>query len=149
MRGHDIRHTERKSDHALEMVDSDEEMQQSLDLSRENRKLNKGKTLAGTDSEENLREALAMSLQDMKFNRGKALQRQLLSAPSSCLAELQRQNNLSVEDMARTISRRAADRSKAQPSSSERKEPEHAGYYDDDTDKDLDRAIAMSLRDME
>lgn len=50
-----------------DIEDSDEELQQALDLSREAKRI-KGKTLAGTDSEEDLREALALSLQDMKLN---------------------------------------------------------------------------------
>lgn len=130
-----------------DIEDSDEELQQGLGLGRE-AKSNKGKTLAGTDSEEDLGEALALSLQDMKPNEGKGLQRQL-SAPSSSLADLQKKHNLSVEDMARIISRRAAESGTSSASSSEGKEPEHGDCYDDDTDGDLDRAIAMSLQDIE
>lgn len=148
MRGHDVRHKHMEPGHVSGIEDSDEELQQALNLSRE-AKPNKGKTLAGTDSEEDLWEALALSLQDMKLNEGKRLQRQLLSAPSSSLADLQKQHNLSVEDMARIISRRAAEKESPKASSSKGKGPEYGGYYDDDTDEDLDRAIAMSLQDME
>ena len=147
MRGHDVRQTHMEPSHVSNIEDSDEALQEALSLSHENGIHNKGKSVVGTNSEEDLRQALALSLQDIKAHEGKALQRQLLSAPSSSLAGVQKQQNLSVEDMARIVSRRAAERSRTR--GSKRKEAKHGEHYYDDNDEDLDRAIAMSLQDLE
>lgn len=148
MHGHDVRHKHIEQGHVSDIEDNDKALQEAQKLSRESATLNKDKTVASTKSDEDLQKTLVLSLDEMKHKKYKPLQRHLISASSSSLADLQRQHNLSVEDMARVISRRAAESSNA--SSSKGQVPEHCEHYHDDTvDDALDRAIALSLQEMD